>query len=114
MTITLELVAAALVAAFSAARMTRLAVHDTFPPAAAVRNWYLDKAGVSEWRWLFLCHWCMSAWPSLLVLVTAVLTWGHDGWDTAWWLVNGWFALMYVAGIIVERDGAPADEGHDH
>jgi len=62
-----------------AARLTRIAVYDKFPPAQWVRDKYLDATDGSGWALLALCGYCMSFWVTALVV--------------AW----GWVYLRYFA-----------------
>lgn len=98
--------AAIVVGVFGAARLTRLITHDHYPPAEAVRGWWLkrtwDDETNSEGRWglLATCHWCASPYVFALALLTAWLTDLH--W--AWWLFWGWLAGSYLTAMVVERD----------
>lgn len=98
--------AAAAVAVLGGARLTRLIVHDSYPPAVAVRQWWVkvtwNKKTNDEGRWSLLatCHWCASPYVFAIVLLTAWLSqlaWG-------WWLFWGWLAGSYLLGMVVERD----------
>lgn len=98
--------AAAVVGVFGAARLTRLIVHDTYPPAVAVRQWWTkvtwNKKTNDAGRWALLvsCHWCASPYVFALVLISAWATSLHWG----WWVFWGWLAGSYAAAIVVERD----------
>ena len=103
----------------SAARLTRLAVYDKFPPVAWVRDKYLDATDGSGWGLLALCGFCMSFW-----VTAAVMGWGYfaqvygDGRATVdhpiafmiWWAVNGTFAMSYLAATYIANDGDDGEE----
>lgn len=103
----------------SAARFTRLATVDKFPPVKAIRDWYEDKTDGSDWQWLTLCGYCFSFWATL-----AVVGWGllagvyaapeSRGYDdiafAAWWIFNGAFAASYLAAVFMAHDGASGED----
>ena len=89
-----------IVGALSTGRVTRLVVHDTFPPSVKFRMWWDDKTDGSLWNPLFNCHFCFSFWVAAVVGTSAWLTNLHP----AWWIINGIFAMSYLAAIIVDRD----------
>lgn len=102
----------------SAARFTRLAVIDKFPPIKRLRDRYEEKTEGSGWEWLTMCSYCFSLYPTLVIFVTGLLVGvypAYDGvadgvWTTLWWLVNGLFALTYLAAMTVARDGAVGED----
>jgi hypothetical protein len=108
-----QVVAAVVVGVVSTARLTRLLLHDAWPPARAFRHfWWNRTAGRGGWRagWgvLFVgeepddpgCPFCLAPWLGLVVLL-----WGYwSGPDLWWWLFNGWLAGSYVAPMVVLRD----------
>lgn len=87
-------------------RLVRLIVHDSYPPAVAVREWWVrltwDEEKQVEGRWglLATCHWCAAPYVTAVVLLSAWLTDLHWG----WWLFWGWLAASYVTAMVVERD----------
>ena len=93
-------VAAAIVAVFATARLTRLITADEYPPSVALRMWWDKTTHDGPWAKLVHCHWCAAPYVAAPVLATGALTDFH--W--AWWTVCGWLALAYTAAIIVERD----------
>ena len=104
-------VAAALVAVVGAARLTRLVVHDDYPPSMWLRTRWLritslrgvdgQRTGVEgPWSKLLTCHWCFGPWAFALVLLTAWATNLH----VAWWVFWGWLAGSYLVSMTVERD----------
>lgn len=99
-------IALVVVAVLGAGRATRLIVHDTYPPAAAVREWWMrltwnrSRNEPGGWSKLVTCHWCASPYVFAFVLFTAWLTDLHWG----WWLFWGWLAGSYLTAMVVERD----------
>lgn len=98
-------VLAFIVGSLSAGRLTRLVVHDSFPPSVHFRIWWDAKTEGSLWNPLFHCHWCLSFWITLPIAASAFLFDLHP----AWWIINGTFAASYIAPIIVERDQKDED-----
>lgn len=108
-------IAVAAVTVLSAARLTRLAVYDDFPPVKWLRNKYTESNDGSDWSLLALCGFCASFWITALVVVTGLLAdvygdanepVGDDApWFLLWWIVNGTFAASYLAASYVARDG---------
>lgn len=102
----------------SAARFTRLAVIDKFPPVKAVRTWYEDKMDGSDWQWLTMCAYCFAIYPTILIVGLGIWAgvyhpanyYDHDAGFVAWWIVNGIFALAYLAAMTVARDGAVGED----
>lgn len=95
-------VAAFAVGVLSAARLTRLVMHDSFPPAVWFRIKWDDVTEDNGWNPLFHCHWCLSPWMTLIIL-----SWGWlSDTDPVWWFFNLFLGGSYVAGMIVERDEA--------
>jgi len=97
----------------SAARLSRLAVIDKFPPVKFLRDRYEAKTDGSDWQWLTICAFCMAPWMMLFTFGTGLLAhvYGHppNNYDTGyliWWLFNGWLAMSYLAASYVARDGA--------
>lgn len=106
MTDLLVVIAALFVTVLSSARITRLVVHDAFPPLVWVRIKWDDLTDGSGWNKLLHCIFCFSFWATALVGGWLYLTWkfgGETAW-TAWFLINGSLALSYLAAMIVERD----------
>jgi len=96
----LEWTAAFVVGALAVGRVTRLLVEDNFPPIAWWREAYQKRVTRGAWGDLATCPFCMAPWVGL-----ADLAWG---WFTelqpAWWFVNLWFAVAYLAAMVVVRD----------
>ena len=99
------LLAAATVSIFAVGRLTRLAVYDKYPPAMWLRQRYVD-AVPEAWAGLATCPFCLAPWAQLASLLWAWLggldpqTWGGG----LWWLTHLWFALSYLAAMVVVRD----------
>lgn len=98
---TLLTAVAVLVGIVASARLTRLVVHDTFPPVQWLVDQYIKLIrGNEKWSTLVECHWCIAPWiiaPNLAWAVLSELHW-------SWWVFNGWLAAAYAASWIVEHD----------
>lgn len=93
--------AAAAVTIVAVARLTRLIVFDTYPPAAWVRNKWRDFTGESDWSKLVDCPYCAAPY-----LAAGVLAWGYfTDWQVAWWAFCIWLSVSYLAAILVVFDG---------
>lgn len=82
------------------ARLTRLIVDDTYPPAAALRSGWRRLTNDGPWAELVDCAFCASPYIAAGNLAWATLSDLH--WS--WWLLNGWLTVAYAASIIVVRD----------
>ena len=116
-------VAVALTTIVSAARLTRLATVDKFPPVKAIRTWYENKTDGSDWQWLTLCGYCFSFWATALIVGWGYLS-GVYGADplavegvsevrvdyNIWWAFNATFAASYLAAVFMARDGSEGEE----
>lgn len=96
-----------LVALVGVARLTRVVVHDDFPPAMWWREMWAMWMNDGPWAKLFNCWWCFSFWAAL-----ACIGWYIGGlyvvWIAwAWWIFWGALALGYVATMLIVRDGDP-------
>ena len=88
-------------------RLTRVIVHDPFPPAIQVRMaWDRLVGDDSPWSKLFHCWWCMSFWITMFCIGWFML--GQiDGWawvNVLWWIVWGGLSISYLAAIVIARD----------
>jgi hypothetical protein len=101
--LTVYLLLAVVVGVVGTARLTRLVVDDTWPPVAALRDWWDRRTNTSGWNDLLHCPWCVSMWFAPPCLAWAWLTDLH--WS--WWVFYGWLAGAYAAGAIVVRDEPP-------
>lgn len=106
---TFQWIAVATVIVISSARLTRLATYDKFPPVKWVREHYENWTDKTErrrgWQILAWCAYCMSFWPTLLVVLTGYYSHWHD----YWWLFFGSLAASYLAAIFMIHDGDPDD-----
>lgn len=93
-------IVAFVVGTLSAGRITRLIVHDDFPPIVWLRIKWDNKTDGSGWNKLLHCHWCFSMWAVVPIGLWAWLSNLH----TSWWVFNALMAAAYVAPMIVERD----------
>lgn len=98
----LTAVAAVVVGVLASARLTRLLVLDTYPPAAWVRERWHALTHEGAWAELVECFYCAAPWITLPVLMTAVLSDLHP----LWWLVCGWLAASYAVAMVVAYDGS--------
>lgn len=110
-------VIAILVGILGVARLTRVIVFDTFPPAVWWRiRWDRmvpkEKGGWFElWNKLFHCWWCLSMWVALACIAWWVwLTPLHVAWALAWWVFWGALALGYIATMVIVRDDPNSDD----
>lgn len=103
-------IAVAVVTVLSAARLTRLAVADDFPPVKFFRDIaydWLDKGPKRrQWQIITWCAYCAGFW-----LTAPIVAWGYlTDWHTAWWVFNGTLAASYLVSLIVVLD---KEEGAD-
>jgi hypothetical protein len=97
------------VAIFGVGRLTRIIVHDDFPPAKWWREMWVRGTDGSGWQKLFICWWCLAPWLALVCILWWLLG-QHVEWvQWAWWIWWGMLALGYVATMVIVRD-EPADE----
>ena len=101
-----EWIAVAVVTVLSAARLTRLATFDAFPPVEWLRDKYADATDGTKWQILAYCPWCASFWITAAVVLSGYFSEFH----LIWWLVNTIFAASYVAAMVMVRDGDEADD----
>lgn len=94
------ILAAVVVAVLSVARLTRLLTQDTYPPVAAIRSWWTRVTKDGDWADLATCPFCAAPYIAAVVLAWGLLT----DLQVAWWVVNGWLALSYLAAMVVVRD----------
>jgi len=92
-------------AVLGVARLTRVAVHDEFPPADWIRTHWVRLTDGSGWQWLLLCWWCLAFWVALFCIgwwiASLYILW--VAW--AWWIFWGGLALGYLAPMVIVRDG---------
>jgi hypothetical protein len=104
----LVLAAAFFLAVVAVGRAARLATHDDWPPGTWVRTWWVTHTNES-WGTLWLCPFCWAPYAAAIDLAWAVASGldAHHFWGAAWWIVNTWAALSYLAAILVTRDEPP-------
>lgn len=91
---------AVLIAVVSVARTARLLVFDVFPPVFWVRSHVLAWLGDSKWSKLVECPFCLAPY-----LAAGEMAWAYySDLHWTWWVANGWWALSYVAAIVVSYD----------
>lgn len=96
----LLVVLAILTAAFGVGRLSRVAVHDDFPPAVWARIQWDKLTRDGSWSKLAHCWWCATPW-----IMAPCLAWGYfTSLHWSWWAFWGWLALSYLATIIIARD----------
>jgi hypothetical protein len=95
--------AAAFIAIVSVGRTARLLVWDSFPPVEWLRLKFFVAVGDNPWRKLGECAFCQAPYLSVGMVAWMVLSDLH--WT--WWLINGWWALSYLAAILVSYDQPP-------
>lgn len=94
-------IAAFVIGALSAARLTRLVVWDSYPPSAWLRAKWDSITNDGPWSTLAHCGYCFGLWASGFVVLWGYLSDLH--WS--WWLFNGWMAVGYLAAIVMAYDG---------
>lgn len=118
----LTLILALVLGTIAVGRASRLATFDHFPPIEAIRVWWVnwqihrdeaaaDRAGfwrdvTHGWSTLLMCSFCFAPYAAAVDLTWALLAgleWGPF-WSSAWWVVNAWAAVSYLAAILVAYD----------
>lgn len=111
----LVLLAALLLGVLATARATRLVVHDSWPPMMTFRAWVVRVLverwhGTGEaWSKIVTCPFCFAPYAAAVnlawfLLADAQLGLHESGWAAAWWVVNLWAAIAYLAAIVVVWD----------
>lgn len=100
---------AILVGILGVGRLTRVMVHDDFPPATWWRMTWDKITHDGPWSKLFHCWWCLSFWVALVAIGWFLLTDVHPVFLWSWWIFWGALALSYVATMVIVRD-EPGDE----
>lgn len=92
---------AVVVAVISVARTCRLIIHDKYPPMMWLRENIIARYKEdSKWVELWLCPFCLA--PYLSAVMVAWMYFSELHWT--WWVLNGWWAMSYVAAIIYVYD----------
>lgn len=85
-------------------RLTRVVVHDAYPPAIWWRMKWAEITNDGPWMKLFTCWWCLGPWVTLVAAGWFVLGMSILWIGVAWWIFWGWLALSYITSMIVARD----------
>lgn len=98
------LVLAVLVLVLGVGRLTRIAVHDAFPPMIWLRiQWdRLTKDG--PWSKLAHCWWCASPWITAVAVGWFFLGEIYPVLQVIWWFFWGILAASYLAAMVISRD----------
>ena len=94
------IVVTALVGTLAAARLTRLIVADTYPPAAWVRSKWDALTHDGSWSELVHCSFCAAPYVTAAVFAPGYFL----DWPTWWYVLVCWLAASYVASMVVARD----------
>lgn len=97
-------VIAILVAVFGVGRLTRVIVHDDFPPAMWWRDTWRKMTGDGPWSMLFLCWWCLSFWVALFCIGWFIAGYYIVWIAWTWWIFWGALAVSYAATMVIVRD----------
>jgi undecaprenyl pyrophosphate phosphatase UppP len=95
---------AIIVAIVGVARLTRVIVHDDFPPAVWWRIKWATWTKDGPWSKLFLCWWCLSFWVALVCIGWFLLGDVHPIFAWSWWIFWGGLAVSYLATMLIVRD----------
>ena len=100
------IVVTAFVGTIAAARITRLVVADSYPPAAWIRMRWDALTHDGSWSELAHCGWCFSPYAAAVVFAPGYFL--H--WPTWWYVVTCWLTASYLAGWFVFHDeGRPLE-----
>lgn len=92
----------------AAARLTRLAVKDSFPPLKNARESALRTWRGSPWVVLVVCAWCFGLWVALAVFgghVLLAFTVGADA-VAVYALLLAPLAISYVVGFLSDLESS--------
>lgn len=109
-------IAVAVITIVSAARLTRLATWDKFPPVEWLRNKYADLTDGNGWQLLAFCGYCASFWITGIIVGWGWLAGVYDGdydhstAENVWLLMHGVLAASYAAAIVMANDGDEGDQ----
>lgn len=96
---TFIIVLAILVAVFGTARLTRIAVHDDYPPAEWLRARWIALVG-DRWGKLVECIWCGQPY-----IVAICLAWGYfSDLHWTWWAFWSWMAVSQAGSMVLAYD----------
>lgn len=97
------------IAVLGVGRLTRVIVHDDFPPAVWWRMQWSKWTKDGPWAKLFLCWWCLSFWIALVCIGWFLLADVSPFFLWSWFIFWGALALSYAATMVIVRD-EPGDE----
>ena len=97
---TLTMIAAIVAGTLGTARATRLVVDDDYPPVVWLRDAWRRLTNDGPWATLVDCAFCAAPYLAAANLAWAILSDLHP----AWWIVNTWLAVAYLAAIVVVHD----------
>jgi hypothetical protein len=87
------------VGVFGTARLTRIIVHDDYPPAEWVRSHWVARVG-EDWGKLATCIWCAQPY-----VAAGCLAWGYfSDMHWSWWAFWGWMALSQAGSTLLAYD----------
>lgn len=92
------------VAALGVGRLSRAIYYDAFPPSAWFRAKWDLLTEKSDWNLLMHCPWCITHWIAAFCIGWFFLGWVWFPVAVAWWIFFGWFAISYIASMIIVRD----------
>ena len=95
---------AIVVAILGVGRLTRVIVHDDFPPAMWWRDTWRRITNDGPWSMLFLCWWCLSFWIALVCIGWFIAGYYVVWIAWTWWIFWGALAVSYAATMVIVRD----------
>lgn len=98
--------AAVIVGVLGTARLVRLVVFDTYPPAAWLRARWDAATENSGWNDLLHCAYCAAPWIGVATIAWA---WASD-FHWSWWAFYGFLALAYASAVFVAWDEPPGPD----
>lgn len=94
------------IAVLSVARLARLITHDTWPPMEWARPRIARR--LKGWAELVICPFCVAPYLTVVQMLWFWLTYRQgvesDVFVWGWLIPNLWWALSYVAAIVVAYD----------
>jgi hypothetical protein len=87
------------VAVFGTARLTRIIVHDDYPPMIWLRSHWEARVG-ENWGKLMTCIWCGQPY-----VAAGCLAWAYfSDFHWSWWAFWGWMALSQAGSTLLAYD----------
>lgn len=115
-----HLIFATAVGILATARAVRLVTSDTWPPIQWARlhwlTWTTRTPRRQAWADLFTCPFCFAPYATAInlgwALWAGIASQGRADhfWGQAWWVVNLWAMISYMAAMVVVRDEPPAED----